>query len=120
HALESGRNAPKAAAKYPVRLREELRADLARVEAAIASDSETMLDSRSASYFAGHEKSPQAKRGGRLPRALLIDHTQVFDPATRRLRPRAELEKLFGDLPSLPVVNYCNTGHQAAANWFVL
>jgi thiosulfate/3-mercaptopyruvate sulfurtransferase len=119
-ALESGRNAPKAAASYPVKLREELRADLAKVEAAIANGSETMLDSRSEGYFAGREKSPQAKRGGRLPHALLIDHTQVFDPATRRLRPRADLEKLFGDLPALPVVNYCNTGHQAAANWFVL
>jgi thiosulfate/3-mercaptopyruvate sulfurtransferase len=118
--VQSGQEAPTAAPAYPVKFREDLRADLAKIEAAIASGAETMLDSRSAGYFTGNEKSPQAKRGGRLPSAKLVDHTQVFDPATRRLKPKAELEKLFGHLPPLPIVNYCNTGHQAAANWFVL
>ena len=117
---QSGKVAAKPAPAYPVKFREELRADLAKVEAAIDAGSETMLDSRSEGFFAGRDKSPQAKRAGRLPTAVLIDHTQVFDPATKRLRSRAELDKLFGDLPALPVVNYCNTGHQAAANWFVL
>ncbi len=119
-ATEAGQQAATPVSAYPVKLREELRADLARVEVAIANGGETMLDSRSASYYAGTEKSPQAKRGGRLPKALLIDHTQVFDKETKRLKPKAELDKLFGNLPALPVVNYCNTGHQAAANWFVL
>ena len=118
--VKSGQEAAAPASAYPVKFREELRADLAKVEAGIASGSETMLDSRSASYFAGNEKSPQAKRGGRLPKAKLLDHTQVFDPATKRLKSKADLDKLFGNLPPLPVVNYCNTGHQAAANWFVL
>jgi thiosulfate/3-mercaptopyruvate sulfurtransferase len=118
--VKGGQEAAAPAPAYPVKFREDLRADLAKVEAGIASGAETMLDSRSVGYFAGHEKSPQAKRGGRLPSAKLLDHTQVFDPATRRLKPKAELEKLFGNLPPLPVVNYCNTGHQAAANWFVL
>jgi thiosulfate/3-mercaptopyruvate sulfurtransferase len=30
------------------------------------------------------------------------------------------LEQLFAGVPSKPVINYCNTGHQAATNWFVL
>src|SRR4051794_35387439 len=68
-ATEAGQHAATPASAYPVKLRGELRADLAKVEAAIANGSETMLDSRSAGYFAGNEKSPQAKRGGRLPAA---------------------------------------------------
>jgi thiosulfate/3-mercaptopyruvate sulfurtransferase len=36
------------------------------------------------------------------------------------LKPKAELQKLFAAIPSEPVINYCNTGHQAATNWFVL
>jgi thiosulfate/3-mercaptopyruvate sulfurtransferase len=36
------------------------------------------------------------------------------------LKPKAELEKLFGAIAQKPVINYCNTGHQAATNWFVL
>ena len=102
--VKSGQEPPTAAAAYPVKFREDLRADFAKVEAGIANGSETMLDSRSAGYFAGNEKSPQAKRGGRLPTAKLLDHTQVFDLATKRLKPKAELEKLFGNLPPLPTV----------------
>jgi len=120
HPSEAGLRLAKPAAAYPVKYREDLRADLAAVERAVAAGGDVLLDSRSASYFAGKEKSPQAKRPGRLPQSKLLDHTKVFDPATKRLRPRAELEKLFGEVPPLPVVNYCNTGHQAAANWFVL
>lgn len=117
---EAGVQTPQPAAPYPVRYRADLRADLDAVQRAVDAGSDVLLDSRSASYFAGNEKSPQARRPGRLPAARLLDHTRVFDPVTKRLRPRAELEKLFGDVPPLPVVNYCNTGHQAAANWFVL
>ena len=33
----------------------------------------------------------------------------------------AELEIVYDDLdPDLPIVSYCNTGHWAATNWFVL
>ena len=119
-ATETGQHAATPASAYPVKLREELRADLAKVEGVVDSGNAVLLDSRSASYYAGNEKSPQAKRPGRLPKAVLIDHTQVFDKESKRLKPKAELDKLFGNLPALPVVNYCNTGHQAAANWFVL
>jgi thiosulfate/3-mercaptopyruvate sulfurtransferase len=118
--VDAGVHAAKPASAYPVKYREDLRADLAAVERAVSAGGDVLLDSRSASYFAGKEKSPQAKRPGRLPASKLLDHTRVFDPATKRLRPRAELDALFGELPPLPVVNYCNTGHQAAANWFVL
>jgi thiosulfate/3-mercaptopyruvate sulfurtransferase len=117
---DAGVQAAKPAPAYPVRYRENLRSDLDAVQRAVDAGGGLLLDSRSASYFAGNEKSPQAKRPGRLPASKLLDHTRVFDPATKRLRPRAELEKLFGEVPPLPVVNYCNTGHQAAANWFVL
>jgi thiosulfate/3-mercaptopyruvate sulfurtransferase len=36
------------------------------------------------------------------------------------LKSKGELERLFSVLPAQPVINYCNTGHQAATNWFVL
>lgn len=118
--VSSGAERANPAPAYPVHYRAELRAELAAVEKAVEAGGDVLLDSRSAGYFAGREKSPQAKRAGRLPGAVLIDHTQMFDPATKRLRPRAELEALFAGLPTAPIVNYCNTGHQAAANWFVL
>jgi thiosulfate/3-mercaptopyruvate sulfurtransferase len=44
----------------------------------------------------------------------------AFDAGAMALKPKAELERLFAGIPSEPVINYCNTGHQAATNWFVL
>ncbi len=68
-----------------------------------------LLDTRSTSYFEGREKSPQAKRAGRFPDAVHLDHALSFDPASKRLKPLPELEQLFA-LPDQPVVSYCNTG----------
>jgi thiosulfate/3-mercaptopyruvate sulfurtransferase len=117
--VESGPHAPPSAPAYPVRLVADLRANLAAVKHAVAQGGEILLDTRSTSYFEGREKSPQAKRAGRLPDAVHLDHALAFDPATRRLKPVPELERLFA-LPAQPVVSYCNTGHQAATSWFVL
>jgi thiosulfate/3-mercaptopyruvate sulfurtransferase len=49
-----------------------------------------------------------------------LDHVMAFDPAVMALKPKSELETLFAAVPATPVINYCNTGHQAATNWFVL
>ena len=59
-------------------------------------------------------------RAGRLPGSLQVDHAEAFDKAAQRLRPLADLRHLFAAVPDGPVMNYCNTGHQAATNWFVL
>lgn len=119
-ASEAGLRPATPAGKYPVRLRRDLRCDLMQTRAAVGHDDVVLLDSRSESYFAGREKSPQARRAGRIPASRHLDHTRVFDPATKRLKPVAELAALFSSVPAKPVVNYCNTGHQAATNWFVL
>ena len=37
-----------------------------------------------------------------------------------RLKPRAELETLFAKIGREPVTTYCNSGHLAATDWFVL
>ena len=105
---------------YPIRLVPELRADVVAVENAIANQTAVLLDSRATSFFEGQAKSPQAMRAGRLPGAVQLDHVLAFDSAAMTLKPKAELEKLFAPMPAQPVINYCNTGHQAATNWFVL
>jgi thiosulfate/3-mercaptopyruvate sulfurtransferase len=118
--VEAGAHPAVTAGKYPVHLRADLRCDVHAAEAAVGRSDLVLLDSRSESYFAGREKSPQAKRAGRIPASRHLDHTQAFDPATKRLKSAAELAALFDGVPPHPVINYCNTGHQAATNWFVL
>jgi len=105
---------------YPVSLHAAYRAERATVERAVADDSAVLLDTRSTAYFEGREKSPQALRAGRLPGSLHLDHSGAFDKGALRLKPLAELERMFADVPDKPVMSYCNTGHQAATSWFVL
>jgi thiosulfate/3-mercaptopyruvate sulfurtransferase len=118
--VETGLSAPVAREPYPVRLTEGLRARADAVERSIAGVDATLLDGRSQAQFDGREKSPQAARAGHLPGAVHLDHNRAIQPGTGRLRPAAELEQLFGQVPPGPVISYCNTGHLASLNWFVL
>lgn len=118
--VETGAGTTPSGAPYPVAHDGSWRAELAAVDKAVAERNAVLLDSRALAYFEGREKSPQALRAGRLPGALHHDHSAAFDGAAQRLKPLAELERLFAGVPDKPVVSYCNTGHQAATSWFVL
>jgi len=120
HPDEAGAGAAPSAAAYPVAIDCTYRAELADVERALADSSAVLLDARSTAYFEGREKSPQALRAGRLPGSQHLDHAGAFDPVSHRLKPLAELQRLFAAVPDAATVSYCNTGHQAATCWFVL
>ena len=81
----------------------------------------TLLDGRTKDQFLGDAKHPKAATGGRIPGAELIFQEHAYNVADNRLKSVAELEEIYGNLdPQLPIVSYCNTGHWAATNWFVL
>ena len=80
----------------------------------------TLVDARPASFFAGKEKAPASKAYGHIPGAINLDSARFYDPTTNRLRPKEELARIAATLPAGPVVTYCNTGHWAATDWFVL
>jgi thiosulfate/3-mercaptopyruvate sulfurtransferase len=103
-----------------VTLDKALLAEVADVERVLRSGGATLLDARPASFFAGKEKAPAAAAYGHVPGAINIDSAGFYDAARNRLKPRAELEELASAIPAGPVVSYCNTGHWAATDWFVL
>lgn len=104
----------------PLSIQPSLRAMASDVESALGSDT-VLVDGRALSYFEGKEKASESLAAGHIPGALNIDYVTAYDPATRRLRPAAELASLYGKVRSdAPVISYCNTGHTAALNWFVL
>ena len=81
-----------------------------------------LLDARPAPFFKGEVKPATAARYGTLPGADSFDNAQFFAADGFRLKPRAELLALVqqtgadrGD-----TVSFCNTGHWAATNWFVI
>lgn len=119
HPLDSAVAEPIPAAPYPVRLRSALRATLPEVELAVAEGSALLLDTRNRASFVGEERSGVAARAGRIPGALHQEGAKAYDPAAGRLKARPELEALFA-LPEGEALAYCNTGQQAATNWFVL
>ena len=80
----------------------------------------TLIDARPASFFAGKERAPAAKAYGHIPGAVNVDSATFYDAQTNRLRPQDQLAAIAAALPSGPVVTYCNTGHWAATDWFVL
>jgi len=114
--VESGKTTP-APKIFTVKLDERL---LAEVEAVERNASATLVDARPASFFEGKEKAPASKAYGHIPGALNVDSASFYDPATNRLRPKEQLAAIANTIPSGPVIAYCNTGHWAATDWFVL
>jgi thiosulfate/3-mercaptopyruvate sulfurtransferase len=80
----------------------------------------TLIDARPASFFTGKEKAPGAQAYGHIPGAISLDSASFYDAKTNKLKPKAELVLLAAQLPAGPSVAYCNTGHWAATDWFVL
>ncbi|PTW57560.1 thiosulfate/3-mercaptopyruvate sulfurtransferase [Breoghania corrubedonensis] len=82
-----------------------------------------LVDARPEAFFTGETKHKLASRPGRLPGAVSLDQNTFFDAATGKLKPKAELSMIasakVGD-PDANIVSYCNTGHWASADWFVL
>lgn len=119
-AVETGDGHPVAAPPYPLRRLAALRCRAEDVEAALGARTATLVDARSPSYFSGLEKASEARRAGRIPGAIPADYARCFDAASGRLLPPDQLASLFDEVPAEPVICYCNTGHTAALNWFVL
>jgi thiosulfate/3-mercaptopyruvate sulfurtransferase len=90
------------------------------VETIEKSGGATLVDARPVSFFLGKEKAPAALAYGHIPGALNIDSATFYDPTTNRLKPKAELAAIAGEVPTGATIAYCNTGHWAATDWFVL
>jgi thiosulfate/3-mercaptopyruvate sulfurtransferase len=118
--IETGPGRPRPPSRYPVRCKEDARARLSDVERALARRSAALLDARSIDYFEGRAQSPAARAPGRLPGAIAFDQAKAYDAAANRLRPAADLSRIFAPVPDGAVISYCNTGQAAATNWFVL
>lgn len=89
---------------------------------ASGSDSK-LLDARPESFYKGDIRHPAAARWGTLPGANHFDSEEWFQPKTGLLKPVESIKSIAqtrGLLASNDKVSFCNTGHWAATNWFVL
>ncbi len=83
-----------------------------------------LLDARPRAFYLGRVKAPAAAKPGTLPGALDFDNARWFPGDSGALPDAAVLQRVAQGLPPMdpkrPVVSFCNTGHWAATNWFVL
>jgi len=119
YALDKGPHAPSPAI-FTASIDNSILALASDVETIEKSGGATLVDARPASFFLGKEKAPAAQAYGHIPGAVDVDSARFYDPATNRLKPKAELATIAGELPAGAAITYCNTGHWAATDWFVL
>ena len=82
-----------------------------------------LLDARPPIFYQGQVKAPTASTGGTIASAQNIPFGQWFNSNDTRLRPVAEIKQLVAEqglAQAQETVSFCNTGHWAATNWFVL
>ena len=82
-----------------------------------------LIDGRPSKFFEGDVKHAAAQRWGTIPKAEHFDQERWFRPKSSQLLPAAELSAVAqsaGLITKDPTVSFCNTGHWAATNWFVL
>jgi thiosulfate/3-mercaptopyruvate sulfurtransferase len=104
---------------FAANFNDRLRVELKEVEKLQKDGGATFVDARPPAQFSGKVKTKTVEAYGHLPGALNIDSTVYFDNQTHKLKPKAELASLSSQVKG-PAVSYCNTGHLASTDWFVL
>ncbi len=81
-----------------------------------------LVDARPPRFFSGEARVDAAARYGTLPGARSFDNAQFFPKGSTTLKPADELKALvtLSGADAAPAVSFCNTGHWAATNWFVM
>ena len=87
-----------------------------------AASTPLLVDARPPRFFTGEARVDAAARYGTLPGARSFDNAQFFPKGSNRLKPASELKALvaLSGAGEAPAVSFCNTGHWAATNWFVM
>jgi thiosulfate/3-mercaptopyruvate sulfurtransferase len=102
----------------------ELMATSDDVEKALAGKSQ-LVDARDNATYLGLSKSSSVKTFGHLEGAKNVPTTLMSTPGGDAARLMSadtyrDIFKMSGVDPQAPAITYCNTGHQASGNWFVL
>ena len=89
----------------------------------VKSGKAQLVDARPSDFFKGETRHVAAKVPGTLPGATNVEHSQWFKPGTAQFVSPEDAKKLSQSLklkPGEEIINFCNTGHWAATNWFAL
>jgi thiosulfate/3-mercaptopyruvate sulfurtransferase len=121
--VASGEGERRDVVQFDGTLQQDLIASLEEVQAARNSQAQ-LVDARSSDYFTGETQSPAAKAPGTIPGSRSLPHADFLAQQDQAWYlnagvisskvNQAELD------PSARTIAFCNTGHWAATDWFVL
>jgi thiosulfate/3-mercaptopyruvate sulfurtransferase len=108
---------------YTVKIDPKYVATQDEVASVIGKDDVRLLDARPAPYFLGQTRHTAARSPGTLVGAKNVDQAVWFAKGSGALLPTSDVKRVAqeaGVQTDQPTVSFCNTGHWAATNWFVL
>ena len=111
-----------APSKFEVALDPRLIATRDEVAQVVANGSARLIDARPAAFFAGETRHSAAKAPGTIVGAKNVSH-EVWFTKDAKILPADDLKRVAretGVEAGQPTISFCNTGHWAATNWFVL
>ncbi len=112
-----------AASTYTPSINQSMIATRAEVVSSIQSGKAQLIDARPTAFFDGSTRHTAAKVPGTLKGAVSVEHSTWFAPNSSQVVSNTEAKKLALATPvkaDQAVISFCNTGHWAATNWFVL
>lgn len=93
------------------------------VVAQVKAGKAQLIDARPTEFFDGSTRHTAAKVPGTLKGAVNVEHSTWFEPNSTKVVSSGEAKKLLSSTSvqaDQDTVSFCNTGHWAATNWFVL
>lgn len=97
-------------------------ASTADVQSETSTKGFRLLDARPADFFNGKAWHAVASKPGALPGAENFSFDAFFAPKSPFLKSQGDVVSIVkaNGLNTANTISYCNTGHWAATNWFVL
>ena len=120
NAIETGANVAPAPGNFLAQFDGAAYVSTTDVQNAVGNNDVLLLDARNEEQFIGKAKHGKAIAAGHIPGAVLQSQADAYDADTNKLKSVSELTKIYANHDAKPIISYCNTGHWAATNWFVL
>jgi len=111
------------ASKFVPTIDQSMIATREEVVAKVQAGKAQLVDARPVAFFDGSTRHTAAKVPGTLKGAVNVEHSKWFEPNSTLVVSASEAKKLVATTSvkaDQDTVSFCNTGHWAATNWFVL
>ncbi|MGJ8689872.1 MAG: sulfurtransferase [Gammaproteobacteria bacterium] len=108
-----------AASGFQPQWSDQWRVKTQEIETLLENDSTRLIDARTSDFYEGLQSS--SARPGTIKGAGNLSFTSLFEGS--RVKPPAQVSSILAaqtQQPAAVTISFCNTGHLAAINWFIM